>query len=497
MKRLGRAFFAGSVTMMAALLLQLPGAHTVGATAPGNDWTKYVHDNAGSGFTSENLITPTNAPLLALRQGWPVRSTVISTQPIVANGLVYWGSWDGFERATPVSGGSPVWATNLGQTNSPSCGTLGVMSTADIATVGTSPYLFVGGGGNNPAGGGAAQLYALNPSSGAVYWHTALGTSPSTVIWSSPAAYTFSGGTSVYVGVASFCDMPLVQGQLVQLDATTGSVQHVFDVVPSGCLGGGVWGSPTIDETDGSVYVASGNPAPSCAIGEPYAVTLLKLRASDLTLLGAWTVPAVEQIGGTTHNDSDFGSTPTLFTGTVRPGGALRNLIGVANKNGIYYVLDRSNVAQGPVARLRIAMPGESPEVGDGSISPSSWDGTQLYVAGGRTALGPLGSKSFQGSLNAFNPNNLSSPNPVWSDVFTDGPVLGAVTSSPGLAVVGEGPFTVMVNSGNGAILFRAPVKTIVSGKPAVFFGAPTIAHGVLYEGDSQGYLYAYSVGGQ
>src|SRR5207248_2849270 len=78
--------------------------------------------------------------------------------------------------------------------------------------------------------------------------------------------------------------------------------------------------------------------------------------------------------------DSDFGSTPTLFWGTVTPGGASRALVGVANKNGLYYVFDRVNVAGGPVARLRIAQGGNPPTSGNGSISPSAFDGVRLYV---------------------------------------------------------------------------------------------------------------------
>ena len=53
--------------------------------------------------------------------------------------------------------------------------------------------------------------------------------------------------------------------------------------------------------------------------------------------------------------DVDFGATPTLFRGTVTPTGATRNLVGAVNKNGTYYVFDRSNLHAGPVARLKSA----------------------------------------------------------------------------------------------------------------------------------------------
>jgi outer membrane protein assembly factor BamB len=72
-------------------------------------------------------------------------------------------------------------------------------------------------------------------------------------IWSSPTVYK----GSVYIGLASFGDCPLVQGQFFQLDVTTGKIEHTFDVVPGGCLGGTVWGSPAIDEAKGTVYIGT------------------------------------------------------------------------------------------------------------------------------------------------------------------------------------------------------------------------------------------------
>ena len=423
----------------------------------------------------------------------------ISTQPVVANNLVYWGTWDGIEHATPLPGSlASGWATNLGAaTSSTATGcsgsTIGVASTGAVATVTptgqTSPrsVLFVGGGGTNTAGGGSAQLYALDALTGSVLWHTPLGPSPNNFMWSSPAVYTYTNSsgatvTSVYVGVASFGDCPLVQGQVVQLDATSGQMQHVFDVVPSGCTGGGVWGSPTIDQSDGSLYVATGNPG-SCSSAQPYGEALVKLRASDLSVLGSWQIPGNEKT-----SDGDFGAAPTLFSGTVSPGGTLRSLVGVPDKNGVFYVFDRSQVSAGPVAKPHVAVAGDCPQCGKGSISPGAWDGTTLYVAGGNTTIKGT---SYAGSLRAFNPNNLSTP--LWEDGL-DGSVLGAVAAAPGLAVVGEGHYTVVVDASNGNVLLRAPVNSISTSSPAIFYGAPSIAFGTLFEGDTHGYLYAYTV---
>jgi hypothetical protein len=482
------------------MLLGVASPASLGATSS-SDWPRYLYDLASSGSTTESLITPSNAASLRLAAGWPVKGGgTISTQPVVANDLVYWGAWDGLEHATPVPGSSASgWATNLGQTSAAGCDppTAGVASTGTVASVTlagqTSPrsVLFVGGGGNNSTGGGSVQLYALDALTGAVLWHTALGSSPSRFPWSSPAVYTYTGSsgaqaTSVYVGVASFGDCPLVQGQVVQLDAGSGQIQHTFNVVPNGCDGGGVWASPTIDQADGSLYVSTGNPG-SCTSAEPYAEAMLKLRASDLSLVGYWQIPPSEQTP-----DGDFGAAATLFSGTVTSSGTQRSLVGVPNKNGTYYVFDRSSVGTGPVARLGIANPGDCPQCGMGSISPSAWDGTTLYVAGGSTTVKGT---SYPGSLRAWNPNALNSP--LWGVGMPDGPVLGAVAGAPGLVAVGEGSYTEVLASSSGSLLLRLPVSSIGSSSPATFYGAPSVAHGTLFEGDTQGNLYAYTVNNQ
>ena len=74
-------------------------------------------------------------------------------------------------------------------------------------------------------------------------------------MWSSPAVF----GNSVSIGVASFGTCPDVQGRLLKLNRVTGALQNTFNVVPNGCIGGGVWSSPTIDAAAGTIYFTSGN----------------------------------------------------------------------------------------------------------------------------------------------------------------------------------------------------------------------------------------------
>src|SRR5947209_8775599 len=325
-----RMYFGGLAILGVLLCIIGIGTHpptSVHAQLSGG-WPTYLHDNARSGFNAaETKINRSTAANLKLK--W-IHTTggSISTQAAVVNGIAYWGSWDGYEHATNVSTNAKVWATNLGTTTDTSCNppTVGVASTATVTTVSI--------GGSNRlvdlVGGGTANFFALDATNGNVIWSTQLGSSPDNFTWSSPAVYN----GSVYIGLASFGDCPLVQGKLLQLDAATGSIKNTFKVVPDGCTGAGVSGSPAIDEANGTVYFATGN-AGSCSSSEIYSESLIELHASDLSFIHHWQVPANQQLF-----DTDFGSTPTLFHATI--GGTDTPLVGVPNKNGIYYTFNRN-----------------------------------------------------------------------------------------------------------------------------------------------------------
>jgi polyvinyl alcohol dehydrogenase (cytochrome) len=435
----------------------------------GCDWTTYLSSNGRTGWNrGENAFTPAAAAKLHLAwktsdSGQP--ESGVFSQPIVWNARVYWGSFDGYERATDTSGHG-VWKRFLGHTVAPGCvdpSSAGVISTATITTdvaVGTAKSVLY-------VGGGDSKVYALNAATGAVLWSHSIGSNPDHFLYSSPAVF----GKSVYIGVASFGDCPLVQGQLVQLNRVTGAVQHTFNVVPDECIGAGVWGSPTIDTAAGTVYFTTGNGG-ACASGEPRAEAVVEVRASDLTLMGAWQVPPAQRQG-----DPDFGSTPTLFTGVIA--GRSRSLVGAINKNGIYYAFRRNALGAGPVWSTRIADGGPDPITGHGDTASSAYDGRTLYVGGDATTIG---TRACAGSLNALNP---STGRYKWRHCFTDGFVLGGVTgASGGVVAVGEGNHIAVVAAATGKSVF-----TFNGTGP--FFGPPSIANGTLYEGDMSGNLYA------
>ncbi len=458
---------------MLALVVAMSGSVVACAppTPSGSDWPMYEYSLGHSGYNkAETVITPHSAS--TLQSKWTIsasQGTLITSQPVVANNLIYWGSWDGVEHATHLDG-TPAWATNLGfSPPPPGCvgGEQSMLGSAAIAPLTinghTTTTLFVAGGYD--------MFYALDATSGKIIWQHQLAMPPAD-IWSSPVVYN----GSVYISTAGWGDCPGAQGQIFRVDAASGAIQNTFNVVPNGCIGGGVWGSITIDAHTNMLFFATGNDG-ACSQAEPYALAFVQLRASDLAFMSAWQVPPAARV-----SDGDFGSTPTLFTATI--GGAVHTLLGVANKNGVYYAFDEAQISKGPVWQVAIAVGGDAPQSGTGSISPSAWDGTTLYVAGGNTTIN---GQRCQGGVRALNPVTGAFK---WESCLQDGFVLGAVAAVPGVVAVGTGNALVLLAASDGHAL--AKMQDTSSGFNA-FYGGPAIADGVVYIGNANGVLHAYA----
>jgi outer membrane protein assembly factor BamB len=468
------------ILISAVVVAGVVRVHPVGAQTSGS-WLAYGYDDSRSNYNpTETIINPTNAHNLKLK--WTATSTLctgspggpndVFAQPVVDQNLqlIFWGSWNGCEYATNLSG-QPVWSTFLGQITSTQCNfpsTLGVSSTPTDTTltingVSTSVLLLGGGDGN---------FYALNAQTGAIIWQTQLGVGTGSYLWSSPAYYN----GYVYEGLSSQLDCPLVQSKFYQLDATTGTILNTFNVVKSGCTGGSIWGSPAIDETAGTVYFATGNPG-KCAPSDTFAPALVELSLSNLSLVGSWLVPKVQQVF-----DSDFGNTPTLFQGTIN--GVLTPMVGALNKNGIYYAFARDKLGSGPVWQTTItSKPGGQPD-----NAPSAWDGTYLYIAGSYATISGTTCQGKGSSLQAVNPSTGAF---VWQTCFAACCIWGAVTEVPGLAVVNSVSSMRVVATATGKVLFNYFDKTPQG--TGTFYGPVSISNGVLYVGDSLGYLYAFA----
>ena len=459
-----------SISTIAATPSSKAHAHGVTGKSSSTDWPTYLYNNGRQAYNaSETTLNTGNIANLHVHwQNQP--GAPIASEPIAANGLIYWGSWDGNEHATDPTTGQDVWTQNLG--TSTSCFrkfTLGVESSATITTVtinGVSTTVDFVAGGNS-------TLYALDANTGAILWQTLLGGAGS-FIYSSPAVYN----NSVYIGISSADDCPDTQGQFFQLDTATGTILNTFNVVPNGCLGGGVWSSATIDANMQTLYISTGNNDihNGCSQREPYAQALVELNLTNLSVIAAWKVPYKESVG-----DGDFGSTPTFFEASS--GGTLRHLVGLINKNGYYYTFDRANLSAGYLWRDLLALPGNSPQIGKGSISSSVVNPQSIFVA---TGAATVNGKSCAGSVASMKQGNgvLN-----WQ-VCLAAPVLAPLVAVSGMIVVGAGNTMYVLNMLTGKPLFTFQDTNSNS----IFWGAATISNGILYEGNMDGTLYAFGL---
>ncbi len=442
-----------------------------------SDWTSYMADSAHSGNNAaETTLTASNIPNLAVK--WTATgANGISTQPVEANNSVYWGSWDGKLHATTVSGGNAgkdQWAVALGQTNVAGCDPqiAGIANTPIIGAVNGTPAIFVGDGGNQGGGDGNVYYYAVNAANGNILWKTSLGTiANGNFDWSSGVLYN----GSIYVGLASYGDCPLIRGGIVKLNATTGAIQNEFFTVPSGCTGDSIWGAPSVDPATGTIYAVTGNPG-GCA-NDTYGESMIAFRSSDLSVISYWPVPQ-SQRGG----DSDFGTTPVLFTATI--GGTAKSLVGAVNKNGIFYAFDRTNISGGTVWQDQVSPGGDCPQCGDADITPDVFVNGTLYIGTGTVTLNGT---SCRGSVSAVNPANGAY---LWRHCFGSGPVLGALTYVNGVVIATQGAWINALDVTNGNTIFR--YQDTASG--AFFYGGVAVANGRLYAGNLDGTFVAFGL---
>jgi outer membrane protein assembly factor BamB len=156
----------------------------------------------------------------------------------------------------------------------------------------------------------------------------------------------------------------------------------------------------------------------------------------SLLPLDSWKLAAGERV-----SDSDWGTSPTLFSDSRG-----RRLVAAANKNGVVYAFQRNALHDGPVWRRRVAVGGDCPNCGSGTVSTGSFDGHRLFYAGGATVIRK---HTYRGSVRAIDP---ATGRVLWSRGLA-GAVLGALVRARGrLFVEAEYGFYVL-RARDGALL--------------------------------------------
>ena len=291
--------------------------------ASNGGWTLYGADLAGTRVSQATRIS--SLSVASLGQSWSVEvGAPVSGTPVIAGGVVYLGAYNGTLFAFDLASGAPLWTYETGAAvPEPNLNIeLGILGSAAVA----GDVIFVGDA--------TATVHALDAASGALRWQTRIDEQTAACIWSSPIA---ANGV-VYVGVASVAKEAGFRGNVVALDATSGSPLWKTYSVPGESDGGGVFAVPAVDLDRGLLYVGaqnaySPNPAP---YGNPTSVLALELANGA----ERWVFNAPPGGGPTAPTDDvGFSASPNLFSATLF--GRQRDLVGVGQKSGIFWALDR------------------------------------------------------------------------------------------------------------------------------------------------------------
>jgi polyvinyl alcohol dehydrogenase (cytochrome) len=334
----------------------------------------YGHDISRTGTTACPQA-PSTASASRLVPRWFFHADdVVTASPAIVQGMVYVGDWNGRFYALDLKTGSVHWSTRLGRGRTDGnadlhTGAYGeITSSAAVTTLGRRRVIFVGGRGS---------MYALDasrdnvPDAQRVLWRFDVDPAHPTnhgEIESSPVVWTGApGGPVVMFGSDSNQDSGFTGEGVWAVRADTGRLAWHFNPETAtgqplyGC--GNVWSSPALgldprnpdqrrraviyfgfadcpDNTPTSC--PSDGSDPHCPPGQqydfarrwqPFAESITALSASDGAPLWSHQVHAVNN-----GEDDDFGASAQLFT---LAGG--RQVVGEGNKDGLYYVLDRSD----------------------------------------------------------------------------------------------------------------------------------------------------------
>ena len=447
----------GVVMLLVASILVFDGlAPSPAAAVAYQDWPTFLQNPGRTGATVDPNLSVANASLLKLKWSYLTGGPIATSVSIVGT-TAYVGSWDGYEYAVNTGTGGLVWKQFLGITNDPGCHppTIGITSSATVS----NGVVYVGGG--------DAYWYALDATTGSVLWKVFTGDNSQTGAhynWSSPLIVN----GAAYIGIASNCDNPLVQGQLLKVDLASHQVVATYNFVPNDQVGGGIWTTPAYDAATNTVIVSTGTLNDYT---QTQSQAIVALDAATLQYRNSWQLPFAAAV-----TDSDWGTTPTVMTDAHGD-----QLVAAANKNGVVYAFDRNNLAAGPIWQRSIAVGGDCPTCGDGTIASAVFANGVLYAAGGHTLVNGQGSG---GSIRALDPGT---GNVLWTRQ-TDSPILGSPAYVNGMIGEVEGSTFEVVKASTGALLYSYVL-------PAPVYGAVSVARGQFYVGATDGRLYAFGIG--
>jgi polyvinyl alcohol dehydrogenase (cytochrome) len=290
------------------------------ATKEPAEWLHLGRDLAHTrAATDETIVGPENVD--GLQPVWELSDvTGVTGTPIIADGVVYIGDWNGDLWALDAATGEEIWSRGLDT------------SRIQAAVAIDDDHVFVGA--FDP------RIVALDRDTGEEVWQATVDDHPMASIFGSPM---YVDGL-VIVGVASYENVAGVQefsfrGSVVALDAATGDeVWRYWTTEGDETEGPGVsvWSTPAVDLDREHVYVGTGQHYAEPTADRSDAIIALDLTTGEEQWVYQYTAGDVWVIAEPGEGlDADIGAPPNLFTvGDT-------DAVGAGDKDGVYKALDR------------------------------------------------------------------------------------------------------------------------------------------------------------
>ena len=176
-------------------------------------------------------IDTSNVGSLTLKWDFPLLAGVTAS-PVLANGLLYVSSWDGFVYALDPNTGGVVWSFDTGSG----------------FVIGLPGSVMVDPNGNVCFGDILAHVWCRDGLDGSPIWDKSVGSMFIDAVWSALA--TAKG--RLFVSVASLQDRPCTNGRLIALDLATGADLWTLQTVPDGVCDTDTGVACTMDATCGA-----------------------------------------------------------------------------------------------------------------------------------------------------------------------------------------------------------------------------------------------------
>ena len=397
---------------VATLAAQQPvtSARIQAAAKEPQNWLTYSGSYNGQRYTTLDQITPANVKNLNLEWVFQVRSLGAADKfeatPIVVDGIMYTVSPPNDVVALDAITGRQFWRYNhtVAQEARPCCGRVN----RGVAILGNSLFMGTLDG----------RVVALNAKTGEVQWNVAIDR-PEAGYALTVAPLVVKDKVIVGPAGGEFG----IRGYIVALDPKTGKELWRFYTVPapgepgsetwSGDAwkrgGGPIWTTGSYDPELNLMYWGVGNPGPDWnGDGRPGD----NLYTDSVIALDPDTGKLKWHYQYTPHDEFDYDATQIPVLADIQFNGQPRKVLMQANRNGVFYVLDRTNgqfLKAAPFTRVNWVNGWDAKGRPNRVLSPTP-EGTLVYP-------------NNQGATNWYSPS--FSPRtglfyiPTWADTYS------------------------------------------------------------------------------